>query len=195
MCVYTAPLRHVQAPEFVARAEAVVRALARGTTNRILGRQQAAGSLLEASGSSGQLLAAVRVAHTALQAALSGGLQQQAPLSARQLVQSVLPHACQLATALQAYWQRPEQQVGDRLAVARAAAARSCAYLRCANLAGVGSPAAGQGGGSLRCSGCKAVWYCGTVCSHADWRQGGHRRVCAALAAERQAARQQRQVT
>ena len=73
MCVYTAPLRHVQAPEFVARAEAVVRALARGTTNRILGRQQAAGSLLEASGSSGQLLAAVRRQQTRQDARRSAG--------------------------------------------------------------------------------------------------------------------------
>ena len=35
-------------------------------------------------------------------------------------------------------------------------------------------------------SACRAVWYCGTACSHADWR-AGHRRVCKALAAERQA--------
>ena len=43
-------------------------------------------------------------------------------------------------------------------------------------------------------SACRAVWYCSTACSHADWRQGGHRRVCRALgevrrqAKERQAA-------
>ena len=42
----------------------------------------------------------------------------------------------------------------------------------------------------LACSACRAVWYCGTACSHADWREGGHRRVCKALAAERQARRQ-----
>ena len=39
------------------------------------------------------------------------------------------------------------------------------------------------------CSGCCAVWYCGTACSHADWR-AGHRRVCKALGAERRARKQ-----
>ena len=37
-------------------------------------------------------------------------------------------------------------------------------------------------------SACRAVWYCGTACSHADWR-AGHKRVCKVLAAERQAAK------
>ncbi|PRW60171.1 hypothetical protein C2E21_1998 [Chlorella sorokiniana] len=37
------------------------------------------------------------------------------------------------------------------LEVAQATAARSCAYLRCANLGGEGGPAAGQGVGSQRC--------------------------------------------
>ncbi len=40
-------------------------------------------------------------------------------------------------------------------------------------------------------SACRAVWYCGTACSHADWREGGHHRMCKALAAARQAAKQQ----
>ena len=35
-------------------------------------------------------------------------------------------------------------------------------------------------------SACRAVWYCGTTCSHADWREGGHRRVCKLLGEERQ---------
>ena len=39
------------------------------------------------------------------------------------------------------------------------------------------------------CSACRAVWYCGTACSHADWR-AGHRRVCKALGAERQERKQ-----
>jgi hypothetical protein len=63
------------------------------------------------------------------------------------------------------------------------AAARSCAYLGCANLAAEGGPAAGQGHGSKKCSGCRAVWYCGEACQLADWREGGHRRVCKQLAA------------
>ena len=40
------------------------------------------------------------------------------------------------------------------------------------------------------CSACRAVWYCGTACSHADWREGGHRRVCKALGAARRAAKE-----
>ena len=43
----------------------------------------------------------------------------------------------------------------------------------------------------MRCGGCRAVWYCGEACANADWREGGHRKVCKALAAERLAARQQ----
>ena len=61
-----------------------------------------------------------------------------------------LPPARQLATALLAWWRRPEEQQAA-LELAQAAAARSCAYLRCANLRGEGGPAAGQGIGSQRC--------------------------------------------
>ena len=43
------------------------------------------------------------------------------------------------------------------------------------------------------CSACRAVWYCGTACSHADWREGGHRRVCKALRAAREAEKQRKQ--
>ena len=39
------------------------------------------------------------------------------------------------------------------------------------------------------CSACRAVWYCGTACSHADWR-AGHRRMCKALGAARRAEKQ-----
>ncbi len=41
------------------------------------------------------------------------------------------------------------------------------------------------------CSACRVVWYCGTACSHADWR-AGHRRVCRALGAARAAEKEQR---
>ena len=44
----------------------------------------------------------------------------------------------------------------------------------------------------LWCSACRAVWYCGTACSHADWREGGHRRVCRALGAARAAEKEAR---
>ena len=62
-----------------------------------------------------------------------------------------LPPARGLAAALLAWWRRPEAQPAAALEVAQAAAARSCAYLRCANLRGEGGPAAGEGAGSMRC--------------------------------------------
>ena len=93
----------------------------------------------------------------------------------------------QLAVALLEHWEQTGAPA-EKVELAQAAAARSCAYLRCANLGLEGGPAAGQGVGSLKCSACRAVHYCGTNCSHADWR-AGHRRVCSALAAARQAAK------
>ena len=42
----------------------------------------------------------------------------------------------------------------------------------------------------LSCSACRVVWYCSTACSHADWREGGHRRMCRALGAARRAAKE-----
>ena len=92
------------------------------------------------------------------------------------LLKQLLRPAAELAAAVQAYFELPEQQAAARLELARIAATRSCAYLRCANLEG------GSGRGRT-CSACKAVKYCGTACSHADWR-AGHKRVCKALAAE-----------
>ena len=104
------------------------------------------------------------------------------------------PDAHQVAAFLHEAQQRPMQEEADRLEVAQAAAHRSCAYLACANLVGEGGPAAGQGVGSQRCGACRAVWYCGTACSHADWR-AGHKRVCKALAAARRAEREAPQGT
>ncbi|PRW60239.1 Zinc finger domain-containing MYND finger domain [Chlorella sorokiniana] len=104
-----------------------------------------------------------------------------------QLQQLVQP-AAQLGGLLVQMSRSPALEKEQQLDLARAAATRSCAYLRCANVAGQGGAAAGQGVGSMRCSACRAVWYCGTACSHADWR-AGHKCVCKALAAERQAAK------
>ncbi|PRW56253.1 putative ATP-dependent DNA helicase HFM1 isoform A [Chlorella sorokiniana] len=64
----------------------------------------------------------------------------------------VLPPARRLAAAMLAWWRGPAVQQEQQLEAAQVAAARSCAYLRCANLGGGGGPAAGQGEGSLRCS-------------------------------------------
>lgn len=101
--------------------------------------------------------------------------------------------AVQCAALLRAHWQRPEQQAAAALELAQAAATRSCAYLRCANLSGSGGAAAKEGEGSKRCSGCRAVWYCGTACSHADWR-AGHKRMCKALGEARQQEREREQL-
>ncbi|EFN51388.1 hypothetical protein CHLNCDRAFT_141006 [Chlorella variabilis] len=107
--------------------------------------------------------------------AATGGTttEEMAGLSRR-----LLPAAAELAALTRQGWQ----------ASPLAAAARGCAYLACASLGGEGGAEAGQGGGSRRCSGCRVAWYCGTECSHADWR-AGHKRVCKALAAERVAER------
>ena len=104
---------------------------------------------------------------------------------------SAVSPASQLAAALLEHWGQPEQQQQDALQLAQAGATRSCAYLRCANVGGEGGPAASQGAGSRRCGQCRAVWYSNTVCSHADWRQGGHRHVCKALREVRQQEKQQ----
>ncbi|EFN53486.1 hypothetical protein CHLNCDRAFT_136779 [Chlorella variabilis] len=102
-----------------------------------------------------------------------------------------LPAAVAAAELLRQHWAAQEEQaeVPARVQVAQAVVTRSCAYLGCANLGAQGGPAAGEGVGSLRCSGCRVAWYCGTACSHADWQRGGHKHVCKALAAARAAAR------
>ena len=67
------------------------------------------------------------------------------------VLRSILPPARTLAAALLDWWRRPSVQQQLQLEAAQAAAARSCAYLRCANLGGGGGPAARQGEGSQRC--------------------------------------------
>ena len=84
-----------------------------------------------------------------LVAAIQRGMEAVERAAAGQ--QDVLPPACSLAAALLDWWRRPEQEAADQLELAQAAATRSCAYLRCANLGGGGGPAAGQGEGSQRC--------------------------------------------
>ena len=93
--------------------------------------------------------------------ALAGLLQQRnllLPEAQAVMQRGALWPARRLAAALWAWHQQPEQLAVHRLALARAAAARSCAYLRCPNLAGEGGPAAGQGAGSSKCSGCREAW-------------------------------------
>ena len=149
-------------------------------------------------------------------------------------IAGMLPACVQLAAALMAHWREPDQLAASKLEAAQAAAARSCAFLRCASLGGESGPAARQGGFSQRCRqvpgswagwhlcgtqmcgklgrglavcyllptilstsldlpcrACSVAWYCGTACSHANWR-AGHRRLCKALGAARQAEKEQR---
>ena len=82
----------------------------------------------------------------------TAAVQEGSPL------QALLPQARELAAALLAWWRRPERQPEAALERAHAATARSCANLRCANLAGEGGPAAGEGAGSSKCSGCRVAW-------------------------------------
>ncbi|KAI7842251.1 hypothetical protein COHA_003892 [Chlorella ohadii] len=121
---------------------------------------------------------ALRAAAATLQAMLRQPLDDKGPRSQQLQIMK------DLSELLQQVWQLPEQQEAARLETAQAAAARSCAYLRCANLGGGGGPAAGQGSGSSKCSACRVAWYCGEGCSHADWRgPTGHRKTCKALGA------------
>ena len=59
--------------------------------------------------------------------------------------------AAHLARLICQWRQQREPSRMMLLALGRAAAARSCAYLRCANVAVQGGPSAGQGVGSARC--------------------------------------------
>lgn len=96
-----------------------------------------------------------------------------------------LQPALTAADLAQKCWRRTEEAAAARLEVAQAVCTRSCAFLACSNMTATGGPAASQGSGSKRCAGCRVAWYCGTACSHADWR-AGHSRVCKALAAAKQ---------
>ncbi|PRW60531.1 hypothetical protein C2E21_1213 [Chlorella sorokiniana] len=122
-----------------------------------------------------------------------GGLPADAPPAQRAgWLRRLLQPAAELAALVQQYYALPAVDEPHRLALAQAAAGRCCAYLRCANVEGEGGPAAVEGAGSKCCSGCRTVWYCGKTCSKANWHEGGHRHVCAALEEARQAAKEAR---
>ncbi|KAL4428014.1 hypothetical protein ABPG75_002103 [Micractinium tetrahymenae] len=81
--------------------------------------------------------------------------------TAQQLAEArarMVPPLRRLAEGLQALCDLPDQQEEAALQAAKAAAARSCAFLRCGNVGGGGGPAAREGEGSQRCSGCRCVW-------------------------------------
>lgn len=75
----------------------------------------------------------------------------------------LLPQARSLAgTLLRSWWALPSQAAAPEAAqLARAAAARSCAFLKCPNLAaaGEGGPAAREQKGNKKCGACRSVWY------------------------------------
>jgi hypothetical protein len=96
----------------------------------------------------------------------------------------LLPPAAEVAALLQRYFELPEQEAARALQLARAAGGRSCAYLCCANLTMEGREAEGKL--TQKCGQCRSVRYCSRACSVADWR-AGHKRVCKALAAARDA--------
>ena len=77
---------------------------------------------------------------------------------------TVLDSVHAVAAALLRFWERQQGPSAAPLELAQAAATRSCAYLRCANLGGEGGPAAGQGVGSARC---RWVGYGVVVVCHA----------------------------
>ena len=66
-------------------------------------------------------------------------------------LRQLLPPAGHLARLVLQWAHSLELESRGRLDVAKVAATRSCAYLRCANVAAQGGPAAGQGVGSARC--------------------------------------------
>ena len=66
-------------------------------------------------------------------------------------LRQILQPAAQLGSLLSEWMHSPPKDAERRLKLVRAAAARSCAYLCCANVAQQGGPAAGQGVGSMRC--------------------------------------------
>ncbi|KAL4439766.1 hypothetical protein ABPG75_002767 [Micractinium tetrahymenae] len=111
-------------------------------------------------------------------------LQARSSIDLPALLRRLAPPAEALAAALQDWWALPEQVAAAWLEAAQAAAARSCANLRCPNLGLEGGAAAGEGAGCTRCAGCRVLYYCGMACQRADWR-AGHRKVCGELAAER----------
>lgn len=74
--------------------------------------------------------------------------------AAQQLVQP----AEEAAAVMQRFWACPEQNRSLQAQLAEAATPCSCANVRCPNALLAGGPAAGEGEGCWRCSGCKLTW-------------------------------------
>ena len=106
-------------------------------------------------GVTGSTLAEVQAAAGALlkqRQLLLGELSPSASLAERaERLQQLAQPASRLGRAMVEMAHSPAMEAQRQLELARAAATRSCAYLRCANVAGQGGAAAGQGVGSARC--------------------------------------------
>ncbi|PRW57566.1 hypothetical protein C2E21_3582 [Chlorella sorokiniana] len=148
---------------------------------------QTAGSCAATQEAAQQCEAAAASLEAALNALTDRPVAQRAQLYPSKLK----PLAQAVAAALETFWEAQEVSKERALELARGSATRSCANLHCTNVGAVGGPSAGQQQGSSRCAACRAVWYCGTACSHADWLPS-HRRVCKALAAARQLKKRRR---
>jgi hypothetical protein len=143
---------------------------------------QALTSVVGGDGGS-QAVEAARLAEQLRSAMRDVQVTTSRPRIVEELSRMLAPQLRRLAELVAQAWVLTGRAAESQLARAQVAAARSCAYLSCANLAAKGRPAGGPGCGSRKCSGCRAVWYCGEACQLADWREGGHRRVCKQLAA------------
>jgi hypothetical protein len=118
-----------------------------GVTQATAEQGSAAAEALPA-GLAEELTAAAQCCKAAVQA-MSGPLR-----TAQQAEELLVPAAEGAAAALHRFWALPAQAAADRLALACAAAARSCANLRCPTVSLEGGPGARQGVGCKRCSGC-----------------------------------------
>lgn len=105
------------------------------------------------SGAPGPLAAQVAAAADQLDRCLTAGAAGAAPdpAGASLSLEPTFAAAQRVVAVLEQLQALPEQQQAAQLALARAAAGRCCAYLRCANLQAEGGPAAGQAIGSKRC--------------------------------------------
>jgi hypothetical protein len=110
-------------------------------------------SSLQLDGGNGQELLQARVAELETRRQLADGLADEA-----QVVTDALRLAEDAAALLQAAWALPGARPKAAEQLSMVAAARSCAYLRCATVELEGGPSAGQGRRCKRCSKCRVFW-------------------------------------
>ena len=128
----------------------------------------AAAASLAASGAPSRLAAQLKQAARRLRD------RPQESLSNAQETERLLQQA---AALMQQYYASPTVAAERQLALAQAAAGRSCAYLRCTNLGGEGGPAAGQGVGGMRCR------WAGRVKQAGGWNREQQAEACCCASA------------